>query len=327
MLNPLSDFERNVRDLQAHIDELRNVAAAQEDGEAKVVSQALENLVSQTTRLRSRRYANLTTWERVQVARHPERPHTLDYIDMIFTDWVELHGDRRFADDPAMVCGLARLNGRSVAIIGQQKGRDTKKRIHRNYGMPHPEGYRKALRVMELAQRFHLPVLAFVDTPGAYPGIASEERGIAEAIAVNLREMAVLDVPILAIVIGEGGSGGALGIAVADRVLMLENSWYCVISPEGCASILWRTPEMAPAAAEALQLAAPQLEKLGVIDEIIPEPAGGAHANWKEMAAAIRDRLQAHLDELLELSGSELVQRRIERFAAVGVWHEKEKRS
>ncbi len=327
MLNPLSDFERNVRDLQAHIDELRNIAAKKGDGDAQVVNAALENLVSQTTHLRSRRYANLTTWERVQVARHPERPHTLDYVDMIFSDWVELHGDRRFADDPAMVCGLARLNGRSVAIIGQQKGRDTKKRIHRNYAMPHPEGYRKALRVMELAQRFHLPIVAFVDTPGAYPGIASEERGIAEAIAVNLREMAVMDVPILAIVIGEGGSGGALGIAVADRVLMLENSWYCVISPEGCASILWRTPEMAPAAAEALQLAAPQLEKIGVIDEIIPEPAGGAHANWKEMAAAIRDRLQAHLDELLELSGAELVQRRIERFSSVGVWHEKEKSS
>ena len=327
MLNPLSDFERNVRDLQAHIDELRNVT--NEDGEAEGagVNKALENLVTQTTRLRSRRYANLTTWERVQVARHPERPHTLDYIDMILTDWVELHGDRRFADDPAMVCGLARLNGRTVAVVGQQKGRDTKKRIYRNYGMAHPEGYRKALRVMELANRFGLPVLCFVDTPGAYPGIASEERGIAEAIAVNLREMAVMGVPILAIVIGEGGSGGALGIAVADRVLMLENSWYCVISPEGCASILWRTPEMAPTAAEALHLSAPQLEKLVVIDEILPEPAGGAHADWQEMAAAVRDRLQAHLDELSALSGDELIQRRIARFAAIGTWKESETRS
>ncbi len=323
MNNPLSDFDRNVQNLQARIDALRSATeTTEEPDESKAVSDALEQLATRTTQLRDRRYANLTTWERVQVARHPERPHTLDYIDLILRDWIELHGDRRFADDPAMVCGLARLGDRSVAVVGQQKGRDTKKRIMRNYGMAHPEGYRKALRVMELASRFGLPILAFVDTPGAYPGIAAEERGIAEAIAVNLREMSVLGVPIVAVVIGEGGSGGALGIGVADRLLMLENAWYCVISPEGCASILWRTPEMAPAAAEALKLTAPQLEELGLVDEIIPEPVAGAQTDWKGTAAALGARIEAHLDELSSFSSNQLIQRRIERFNRIGEWRE-----
>ncbi len=330
MHNPLSDFDRNVQNLQARIEALRSATGAATDDEPseqpaaldKGVSEALEQLATRTAQLQSRRYANLSTWERVQVARHPERPHTLDYVDLMLTDWIELHGDRRFADDPAMVCGLARLNGRSIAVIGQQKGRDTKKRIMRNYGMPHPEGYRKAMRVMELAARFGLPILAFIDTPGAYPGIASEERGIAEAIAVNLREMAVLGVPIVAVVIGEGGSGGALGIGVADRLLMLENAWYCVISPEGCASILWRTPEMAPAAAEALQLTAPQLEELGLVDEIIPEPVAGAHTDWRRTSADLAASIQAHLDELAALGPGELIQRRIERYSSIGQWRE-----
>lgn len=317
MNNPISDFERNVQDLQSRIERLRGHSTGQE---SEQVVNALARLEDQTSKLRVRRYANLTTWERIQIARHPNRPHTLDYVDMMCTDWMEIHGDRRFADDPAMVAGLGRLGDRSVAIIGQQKGRDTRKRILRNYGMAHPEGYRKALRVMKMAERFGLPVVSLVDTAGAYPGLGSEERGIAESIAVNLREMALLRVPIVVVVIGEGGSGGALGIGVGDVVMMLENAWYSVISPEGCASILWRTPAKAPLAAEALRMTAPQVEELGIADEILPEPLGGAHANWQTTAAEIKARVISHLDSLSELSPDELVERRIERFCRIGVW-------
>lgn len=317
MQNPLIDFERNVQDLQGRIARLKGLDGAGED-----LGQALADLEGETERLKAARYANLTTWERVQMARHPNRPHTLDYVERIFTDWVELHGDRRFGDDPAIVTGFGRLNGRSVAVIGQQKGRDTRRRIYRNYGMPHPEGYRKALRIMKLAERQGIPVVSFVDTPGAYPGIGAEERGVAESIAVNVREMAVLRVPFVIVIIGEGGSGGALGIAVGDCTLMMENAWYSVISPEGCASILWRSPTKAPAAAEALKLTAPHLDELGIIDEIIVEPKGGAHSDWDAAAKSVADALTTNIDKLAEMDADQRVDRRIERYAAYGEWSE-----
>jgi len=317
--NPLIDFERNVQDLQGRIARLKGM-----DGTGEDIGQALADLEGETERLKEARYANLTTWERVQMARHPNRPHTLDYVERVFTDWVEIHGDRCFGDDPAIVTGFGRLNGRSVAIVGQQKGRDTRRRIHRNYGMPHPEGYRKALRIMKLAERQGLPVLSFVDTPGAYPGIGAEERGVAESIAVNVREMSVLRVPVIVTIIGEGGSGGALAIAVGDRILMLENAWYSVISPEGCASILWRSPTKAREAAEALKLTAPDLDKLGIIDEIIVEPKGGAHSDWDGVANTLRERLIANLDDLLKVPTDLRVEQRIDRFSAIGEWSEVE---
>src|SRR5204863_7832757 len=250
-------------------------------------------------------------YQRVQLARHPRRPYALDYIERCFTDWTELHGDRHFGDDPAIVGGLAWLEARPVMVIGQQKGRDTKENLLRRFGMPNPEGYRKALRLMQLAARFDVPVVTLVDTPGAYPGLGAEERGQAEAIAVNLREMAKLGVPIVTVVIGEGGSGGALAIAVSDVVLMFENAIYSVISPEGCASILWRDGKKAPQAAEALRLTAPDLEKLGVIDGILPEPLGGAHRDPAAAAATLGDELARHLDALSGVSPEALVERRL----------------
>jgi len=260
----------------------------------------------------------LTRWQRTQLARHVNRPFTLDYVQHIFTDWFEVHGDRNFRDDPAIVCGFARFDGKPCCIIGHQKGRDTKEKVYRNFGMPNPEGYRKALRVMQMAEQFGLPIFTFVDTPGAFPGIGAEERGQAEAIARNLREMAALTVPVIVTVTGEGGSGGALAIAVGNRVLMMEYSVYAVISPEGCAAILWSDGTKGPLAAEALKLTATDILALGcVIDDVIPEPIGGAHNDHLLAAASVRKYLKKHLDELQKLSAEELVEQRYQKFRAM----------
>ena len=282
----------------------------------------IAGLERELTRRRQRIYAGLTPWQRVRVARHPERPYTLDYIPRIFSGFTEIHGDRRFADDPAVVGGPAWIAGEPVMVIGQQKGRDTAERIHRNYGMPRPEGYRKALRLMQMAEKFRRPVIALVDTPGAFPGIEAEERGQAEAIARNLREMARLDVPVVVAIIGEGGSGGALGIAVGDRILMLENAIYSVISPEGCAAILWKDPERAYAATEEaatrMRITAPEHLKYGLIDAIVPEPAGGAHADHDAAAAMLGERLQLALRELQELPPADRRRARHRKFREMG---------
>jgi acetyl-CoA carboxylase carboxyl transferase subunit alpha len=258
------------------------------------------------------------SWERVQLARHPKRPHALDYIQRVFTDFEELHGDRAYSDDPAIVAGMAFFDGRPVMVLGQQKGRDTKQKLHRNFGMPKPEGYRKAMRLMRLAAKFNRPIITLLDTPGAYPGIDAEERGQAEAIAVNLREMARLLVPVITVVIGEGGSGGALGLGVANRVYMLENAIYSVISPESCAAIIWRDSGKAELAAAALKLTAPDLLKLGIIDGTVLEPEGGAHLDTDQTADALRETLRAALAELSKLSGKELVEQRYEKFRKMG---------
>jgi acetyl-CoA carboxylase carboxyl transferase subunit alpha len=263
-----------------------------------------------------------TAWERVLLARHPQRPHTLDYISRLFSGFAEVHGDRRFGDDPAIVCGLARLGAREVMVVGQQKGRDTKQKLYRNFGMPKPEGYRKALRVMQLAAKFGKPILAFLDTPGAYPGIDAEERGQAEAIAYNLREMARLQTPIVVTCIGEGGSGGALALGVGNTVLMLENAIYSVISPESCAAIIWRDAGRAELAAKALKLTAQDLKQLGLIDEIVPEPPGGAHTDSDAAATLLQQALEAALERLGALSGPELVNQRYERFRRMGNFFE-----
>jgi acetyl-CoA carboxylase carboxyl transferase subunit alpha len=286
------------------------------------VQREIAPLEEKLAQLRSEVYRGLTPYQRVQVARHPRRPCTLDYLHGVFTDFVELHGDRLFRDDPAMVGGLARLDGQSVVVIGQQRGRDTKDNLRRNFGMSHPEGYRKALRLMKIAERFGLPVVTLVDTPGAYPGLGAEERGIAEAIARNIEEMAVLKAPIVSVIIGEGGSGGALAIAVADRVLMFENSTYSVITPEGCAAILWRDASHRARAAEALKLTAPDLLALGLVDEIIPEPPGGAHAAPDVAAAALLDALRRHLAELSKVRPEKLVRRRAEKYLRMGKFEE-----
>jgi acetyl-CoA carboxylase carboxyl transferase subunit alpha len=270
--------------------------------------------------LKEETYRNLRPIEQVQVARHPRRPYTLDYIERVFTDWMELHGDRAFRDDEAVVGGWARLDGETVMVIGHQKGRDMKENLRRNFGMPHPEGYRKALRLMRLAEKFGRPVVTLIDTPGAYPGIGAEERGQAEAIATNLREMARLRVPLISVVIGEGGSGGALALGVTDRILMLENSVYSVISPEGCAAILWRSAEHREKAAQALKLTSANLAELGVADEVIAEPPGGAHADWDTTARGLEEALVRHLSDLDELDVDELRRRRWAKFEAMGAW-------
>jgi acetyl-CoA carboxylase carboxyl transferase subunit alpha len=277
------------------------------------------------TKLRDQReeiYRNLSAVDRVQLARHPKRPYTLDYIDRIFEDWTELHGDRAYRDDEAIVGGWARLDGRSVMVIGHQKGRDMKENLQRNFGMPHPEGYRKALRLMHQADKFGHPVVTLIDTPGAYPGLGAEERGQAEAIARNLREMASLRVPLVSVVIGEGGSGGALALGVTDRILMLENAVYSVISPEGCAAILWKTADMRDQAAEALRITASDLVALGVVDEVIPEPQGGAHLDPATTAEAVRAALVRHVDELRALAVDERRERRWSKFESMGAWRE-----
>ncbi len=312
------DFEKPVIELEQKIQELRTEAEArglQADDE-------LQDLERKAESLRREVYANLTAMQRVQLARHPRRPYSLDYIRRCFTDWTELHGDRHFADDPAIVAGLALLEGRPVMVVGQQKGRDTRENLLRRFGMPNPEGYRKALRLMQLADRFHVPVVTLVDTAGAYPGLGAEERGQAEAIAYNLREMSRLGVPIVTVVIGEGGSGGALAIAIADVVLMFENSVYSVISPEGCASILWRDGKQAPQAAEALRLTAAHLERLGVVDGVLAEPIGGAHRDPDGAAATLREAVSRHLSALDGVSAEERVRARREKFRRLGVFVE-----
>ena len=312
------EFEKPVLELEQKIQELRE--HAQEHGVG--AEREIAELEKKADGLRREIYAQLTRYQRVQIARHPKRPYSLDYIQTCFTGFDELHGDRHFADDPAIVGGLAWLETRPVMIIGQQKGRDTKENLLRRFGMPNPEGYRKALRLMQLANRFGVPIVTLVDTPGAYPGLGAEERGQAEAIAVNLREMATFEVPILTVVIGEGGSGGALAIAVADRVLMFEHSVYSVISPEGCASILWRDGKQGAKAAEALRLAAPDLEALDIVDGVLPEPLGGAHRDPAAAAATLKAALIENLDALSGVSGTERVRLRAERFRRLGVFRD-----
>ncbi len=312
------EFERPLLELERRIDELRSFA----DSQNIDVAGELARLEAKAGELRKQIYGKLTRWQMAQLARHPRRPYTLDYLKMLGIDFVELHGDRRFSDDAAIVGGLGFWGDRKVVVIGHQKGRDTKENIRRNFGMAHPEGYRKALRLMKLAEKYNRPVITFVDTPGAYPGIGAEERGQAEAIALNLREMARLPVPFVAVVIGEGGSGGALGIAVADRVLMMEYAIYSVISPEGCASILYRDAAKAQQAAEAMKITAPDLESLGVIDEIIREPVGGAHRDPEMAARNVGEAIQRHLSELEKLSPTELVDRRLEKFMNMGKYKE-----
>ncbi len=311
------EFEKPLVELEHQIEELRRLAG---DRQMDVAAE-LAPLEQKLAALRAEIYRNLTPWQRVLVARSNKRPFTLDYLRLAFTDFVELHGDRLFREDPAIVGGWARLDGESVMVIGHQRGRDTKEIVRRNFGMPHPEGYRKALRLMKLAEKFHVPVITFIDTMGAWAGLGAEERGQSEAIAHNLFEMSRLKVPILATVIGEGGSGGALGLGVADRVMMLENSVYSVISVEGCAAILWKdgkSPEMREKAASALKITAADLYELRVIDEIIPEPAGGAHADFETTAASVKETLLRNLDELRRLKPDKLVRRRREKFLRMG---------
>ncbi|KRT66147.1 MAG: acetyl-CoA carboxylase carboxyltransferase subunit alpha [Candidatus Rokubacteria bacterium CSP1-6] len=310
------EFEKPLLELENRIAELR---ASSDPLAARDEIAALEERLR---RLQQRTYASLTPWQRTQLARHPKRPHTLDYFRLLLEDFVELHGDRLYGDDKAIVGGLARFEGESVVVVGHQKGRDTRENLARNFGMPHPEGYRKALRLMKLAEKFSKPLFTFIDTPGAYPGLGAEERGQAEAIARNLREMAGLRTPVIAVVTGEGGSGGALAIGVADRVLMLEYAIYSVISPEGCAAILWGDAAKAPEAAELLRLTAPDLQRLGVIDGIVPEPVGGAHRNWEETAAALRQALRDHLWELKGKTPDQLLSARYEKFRKIGVFEE-----
>jgi acetyl-CoA carboxylase carboxyl transferase subunit alpha len=312
------DFEKPLLELERQIDELKRVG---EEREIDVAAE-LTLLQGKLESLRAEIYRSLTPMQRVSVARHPRRPYTLDYLSTIFTDFVELHGDRLFRDDLAIVGGWARLSGHSVMVIGHQKGRDTRENIKRNFGMPHPEGYRKALRLMRLAARYHAPVVTLIDTPGAYPGLGAEERGQAEALATNILEMAVLPTPIVAVVIGEGGSGGALALGVADRVLMFENSVYSVISPEGCAAILWKDASQRERAAEALKLTSSDLLGFHIIDEVIPEPVGGAHQDPDAAGESLRESLIRHLGELRKLRPEKLVRRRAEKYAAMGVFTE-----
>jgi len=313
------DFERPLLELERQIEEMKRVA-----GETAVdVGKDLGPLEKKLAELRLEIYKRLTPMQRVQVARHPKRPYTLDYIKTMCTDFVELHGDRLFRDDPAIVGGWARLDGLSVMVIGHQKGRDTKENLRRNFGMAHPEGYRKALRLMHLAEKFRAPVITLVDTPGAYPGLGAEERGQAEAIARSLVEMATLRVPIITVVIGEGGSGGALAVGLADRVLMLENSVYSVISPEGCAAILWKDASQRERAAEALKITALDLLALRVIDEIIPEPPGGAHADPEAAAEAVAEVVRRHARQLRTLKIEKLLRRREEKYLSMGAMSEK----
>jgi acetyl-CoA carboxylase carboxyl transferase subunit alpha len=310
------DFERAIADVEEQISALRTLARER----GLDVSTEILALERKLHGLKQDTFANLSPIERVQVARHPRRPYTLDYLEMVFTDFVEMHGDRQFRDDASMVCGWARLDGEPVMVIGQQKGRDMKENLLRNFGMPHPEGYRKALRFMKLAEKFRRPLITLIDTPGAYPGIGAEERGQGEAIARNLREMAGLRIPSVAVVIGEGGSGGALAIGVADRVLMLENSIYSVISPEGCAAILWKSGAERDKAAQAMKITAGDLKGLEVIDDIIPEPAGGAHSNWEDTAAALKGALLRHLGELRDIPVDELRRARWAKYMGMGEW-------
>lgn len=312
------EFEHGILGVQVQIDKLLDLA----DRKGIDVSSEVEVLREKLLEISQQTYENLSPMEQVLVARHPKRPYTLDYIDLICTDWIELHGDRAFRDDQAIVGGWARIRGRTVMMIGHQKGRSMKENLNRNFGMPHPEGYRKALRLMKQAEKFGRPVVTLIDTPGAYPGIGAEERGQGEAIATNLREMARLRTPLISVIIGEGGSGGALALGVTDRIMMLEHSVYSVISPEGCSAILWRSTEHREEAASALQLTADDLLNHGVCDEIIPEPVGGAHSNWDSAGAHLEDALDRVLSELAELTIEQLLESRWAKYEAIGTWRE-----
>lgn len=314
------DFEKPIVELEKRIREMRELS----ESENVEISEEIARLEEKAQKLRMDVYAKLTRWQRVQLARHPQRPYTLDYVDRMTSEFFELHGDRAFGDDPAIVGGIAVMDGRKVTIVGHQKGRSTKEKLFRNFGMPHPEGYRKALRIMKLSAKFKRPIICLIDTPGAYPGIGAEERGQAEAIARNLFEMSHLPVPIVVAIIGEGASGGALGIGVGDRVLMMENTWYSVISPEGCAAILWRDSTKAEQAADAMKLTAKDLLELGVIDKIVKEPIGGAHRDYDEAARILKEQILAELDELAALPAEQLVENRIEKYAKMGFYKEAE---
>ena len=317
MTKQILEFEKPIAELEQKIEEMRKLSDHLD------IEDEIKKLESRVSELRTNIYSDLTRWQRVQLARHPERPYTLDYIDLMTTDFIELHGDRYFGDDHAIVGGFAKLGAKTVMIIGHQKGRDTKSNIYRNFGMPNPEGYRKALRFMKLAEKFGKPVVTLLDTPGAYPGIEAEERGQAEAIARNLFEMAQLKVPIVVAVIGEGASGGALGIGVGDRVLMMENAWYSVIAPESCSSILWKTWDYKEQAAEALKLTAKDLLQQKIIDRIVPEPIGGAHKNPKEAAETLKKILIDEIESLSKIKPDKLVENRIAKFDAMGSFSEK----
>jgi acetyl-CoA carboxylase carboxyl transferase subunit alpha len=312
------EFEQPIVELDEKISELQNVS---EGGDINI-EEAIKSLCSERKGMIERIFSDLSAWQISQMSRHPQRPYTLDYIGHMFTDFQELHGDRAFADDPAIVGGLARMEGKPIMVIGQQKGRDTKEKIRRNFGMPRPEGYRKALRLMQLAEKFDIPVITFIDTPGAYPGIGAEERGQSEAIAHNLQVMSELKVPIICTVIGEGGSGGALAIGVGDRLYMLSFSTYSVISPEGCASILWKSADRAEDAAKAMGITADRLEELGLIDEVIEEPLGGAHRNVQEMADTLKSTLSRALSELDQMERSEMLEQRYARLMSYGQFKE-----
>ena len=310
------DFEKPVVELEQKIEEMRKLSDNLD------IADEITTLEKKVSQLRENIFSNLTRWQRVQLARHPERPYTLDYIGMMTTGFIELHGDRLFGDDKSIVGGFAKLDDQTVMVIGHQKGRDTKSNLFRNFGMPQPEGYRKALRLMKLAVKFGKPIITLLDTPGAYPGIEAEERGQAEAIARNLFEMSHLPVPIVVVVIGEGASGGALGIGLGDRILMLENTWYSVIAPESCSSILWRSWEYKEQAAEALRLTARDLLEQKIIDRIVPEPPGGAHRNPQQAAIILKDTLIEELRVLKKLKPEKLIERRIEKYSVMGAWNE-----
>ena len=309
------DFEQPIEELEKKIEELNQLSVGDE-----VLKPEIDRLRKKADQLRESIFNNLTRWQRVQLARHPERPYTLDYIDLIADDFVELHGDRYYADDKAMVGGLATIDGQSLMIIGHQKGRDTKSRQYRNFGMANPEGYRKACRLMKMAEKFNLPVVTLLDTPGAFPGLEAEERGQAEAIAKNLKMMAVLEVPIVSIVIGEGASGGAIGIGMGNEIYMMENTWYSVISPESCSSILWKNWEYKEQAASALQLTARDLLGMKIIDGVIQEPLGGAHRNYKKSAETLKSQILTSLKRLNKMKPAKLIDQRIEKYASMGVW-------
>ncbi len=309
------DFEKPILELERKIEELKKFTS-----EKKIdLSSEIKKLEERLKTVKKDVFENLTPWQRVQIARHPKRPYTLDYINMTMADFIELHGDRYFGDDKAIVGGVAKIDAQKVMVIGHQKGRDTKENLRRNFGSAHPEGYRKALRLMKLAEKFDIPIIVFIDTPGAYPGVGAEERGQAQAIAHNLREMFEIAVPIIVLVIGEGGSGGALGVGIGDKICVLENAYYSVISPEGCAAILWKDRAKTPEAAEALKLTAKDLLELGVIDEVVAEPLGGAHRDPERMAAKVKETIKRLLKELAELSKKELLETRYKKFRKMGV--------
>jgi acetyl-CoA carboxylase carboxyl transferase subunit alpha len=315
----LLEFEKPIAEMERELEKLR----AKSDSQNIDLSSQITEMEEKLSLTRNEIYYNLSPWQRVQIARHVQRPYMLDYVSLAFTDFVELHGDRHIGDDKSMPGGFAMLGDQKVMVIGHQKGRDTKENLLRNFGSAHPEGYRKAIRLMRMAEKFNIPIVCLIDTPGAFPGIGAEERNIAEAIAYNLREMMLIKVPIIAVVLGEGGSGGALGIGVADRVLMMENAYYSVISPEGCAAILWKHRKHAPEAAEAMKIAAPDLKKLNLIDGVIPEPVGGAHHDHAAAALALRASVASQLQELLPLPAAQLLQQRYAKFRQYGDWQGK----